>query len=299
MAAESGPPAPSAKAASLACLGPLGLPTGPRWQRRGALRIKGKEPRKLPSRPSASPRPSPTGGRFPSSLHGLEKNSVASGSSFFSSLLPTTRTTSRITQHATSHDCPPRSLLFSCLVHFADFPFLQLLSSLFTLTTAAAAVDLGSAGQFAVIGRSAITLAALAKITGDVGLSPGLSVALTGFTLIPVGDHGAYLCSSVSHTNSADSFPITATSLLVEGRIDAPDFPSSPATLDQAAADAVAAWKYAMSLSVPLADYTKRNFAGGVLSDLTLTPGYVAHLLPSGLPADASLIKGCTRSRRH
>nr|ACX31168.1 antifreeze protein Afp1 [Glaciozyma antarctica] len=154
---------------------------------------------------------------------------------------------------------------------FTDSLF-QLLSSLISLTSAATAIDLGVAGQYDVVARSAITLGALAEITGNVGLSPGLSTALTGFTLVPVEDHGTFCSAGVKYCG-ADSLSTSATSLLVKGRIDAPDFPSSPAILGQAATDVVAAWKSAFSQELSPADYTKRDFAGGLLSDLTLAPG--------------------------
>nr|AGE93836.1 antifreeze protein [Glaciozyma antarctica] len=131
--------------------------------------------------------------------------------------------------------------------------FSLLLPSHISFAYAATAINLGAAGRYAVLGRFGTTVGALAQINGDIGVSPSLSTTLVGFGLVP-----------------ADGY---ATSALVNGRIYAPDYASSPAGLDQAALDVLDAWKSAMDQPVPPSDESKRNLGAGVLSGMTLTPG--------------------------
>nr|AGE93835.1 antifreeze protein [Glaciozyma antarctica] len=131
--------------------------------------------------------------------------------------------------------------------------FFFLLSSLASLVSAATAIELGAASQYALLGRFGTTVGALVEINGDIAVSPSLSTTLVGFALVPADGH--------------------ATSVLVNGRIYAPDYASSPAALDQAALNVLAAWKSAMDQPVPPSDESKRNLGAGVLSGMTLTPG--------------------------
>lgn len=71
------------------------------------------------------------------------------------------------------------------------FPILrQLLSTLVSLTSAATAVDLGAAGQYAILGRFGTTVGALVEINGDVAVSPSLSTTLVGVALVPADGYG-------------------------------------------------------------------------------------------------------------
>ena len=88
--------------------------------------------------------------------------------------------------------------LFSCASSLPDIlrvaqlltTFLQLLPSHISLAYAATAVDLGAAGQYAILGRFGTTVGALVEIDGDVAVSPSLSTTLVGFALVPADGYG-------------------------------------------------------------------------------------------------------------
>jgi hypothetical protein len=68
------------------------------------------------------------------------------------------------------------------------FPLLSMLSlALGVSSDSTSPVPLGRAGEFALLAKAAITSAAKASISGNVGISPNTYTALTGFALTPVG----------------------------------------------------------------------------------------------------------------
>ena len=47
-------------------------------------------------------------------------------------------------------------------------------------------VNLGTAGDFAILSKTGITSTGLTKVTGDMGTSPITGAAITGFALVPL-----------------------------------------------------------------------------------------------------------------
>nr|AGE93831.1 antifreeze protein [Glaciozyma antarctica] len=128
-----------------------------------------------------------------------------------------------------------------------------LLSSFLATAFAATAINLGTAGKFAVLARSEITLGSSATVNGDVGLSPGRSYSLDFPVLhLPLTGFG--------------------TSSLINGKVFASDYLGSVAILAQAASDSSAAFNAAFAQASSASDTSKMTLGAGALSG-SYTPG--------------------------
>ena len=113
------------------------------------------------------------------------------------------------------------------------------------------AVDLGSAGSYAILAKSGISTTGTTSVTGNMGVSPIGSTAITGFGLILSTD-GTY-----------------STSSLVTGRVYASDYTSpTPANLTTAVSNMETAFTTANGMA---ADQTE--LLAGNLNGQTLAPG--------------------------
>mmetsp|Transcript_26978 Transcript_26978/g.25838 ORF Transcript_26978/g.25838 Transcript_26978/m.25838 type:complete len:397 (-) Transcript_26978:109-1299(-) len=113
-------------------------------------------------------------------------------------------------------------------------------------------VNLGTAGNFAILSKSGVTTTGLTSVTGDMGTSPIAGTALTGFGLV------------------ADSSNTFSTSNLVTGNIYAADYGSdTPAMLTVAVLDMQAA--YVDAAGRPSPDHTE--LGAGSIEGLTLERG--------------------------
>jgi hypothetical protein len=113
-----------------------------------------------------------------------------------------------------------------------------------------AIVNLGTAGDFVVLAKTAISTTGTTHITGDIGVSPVAATYITGFGLIKVGTY--------------------STSSLVTGKVYAADYtPPTPAKMTTAIGDMGTAYTDAAGRKLP--DYTEL-YAGDVTGK-TLTPG--------------------------
>jgi hypothetical protein len=126
-----------------------------------------------------------------------------------------------------------------------------------TVTLAAAAgptpVNLGTAGNFVILAKSAVSTTGTTKVVGDIGVSPAAAGAITGFTLI------------------ADATNTFSTSSLVTGKIYAANFaPPTPANMTAAISDMQTAFTDAAGRTLP--DFTDLGPAGNI-TGLTLVPG--------------------------
>jgi len=116
-------------------------------------------------------------------------------------------------------------------------------------------VDLGSAGNFAILAKSGITNVPTSAITGDIGVSPITYAAITGFALTPVVPDG-------SNTFS--------TSTQVTGKIYAADYTEpTPTNLTTAVSDMETAYTDAAGRTLP--DATE--LGAGEIGGLTIVPG--------------------------
>jgi hypothetical protein len=115
-----------------------------------------------------------------------------------------------------------------------------------------AAVHLHTAGNFAILAKSGVSTVPQSAITGNIGVSPIASGALTGFSL------------------KLDSSGTFSTSTQVTGQLFAADYTSpTPSTLGTAILDMQAAFTDASGRANP----NQLNLNGGALGGLILTPG--------------------------
>ena len=124
--------------------------------------------------------------------------------------------------------------------------------SILTLPQGPGTVDLGTAGDFAILAKAGVSTVPPSVITGDVGVSPIAQTAMTGFSLIanPVG----------TYTTSAQ----------VTGKLYAAnDIPPTPVKMTAAVGDMEIAYTNATSRVNP--DYVEHMT--GALGGATLSPG--------------------------
>ena len=120
------------------------------------------------------------------------------------------------------------------------------------LAASLAPVNLGKASSFVILSKSGITNVSASKITGDMGVSPIASTAITGFAL------------------KADSTNTFSTSTQVTGKIYAANYASpTPANLTTAVSNMEAAYNDAAGRKNP--NFTE--LYAGDLSGKTLVPG--------------------------
>lgn len=113
------------------------------------------------------------------------------------------------------------------------------------------AVDLGAAGNYAILAKSGISTTGTTSITGNLGVSPITSTAITGFGLIRSTD-GTY-----------------STSSLVTGRVYASDYTTpTPANLTTSVSNMETAFTTANGLAADRTEYLAGN-----LNNVSLTSG--------------------------
>ena len=114
------------------------------------------------------------------------------------------------------------------------------------------AVNLGTAGNYVILSKTGITTTGTTAIVGNIGVSPIVATAMTGFGLI------------------ADSTNTFSKSSLVTGKIFAADYaPPTPSNMTTAISDMEIAFTDAAGRTTP--DYTE--LGGGDVSGQTLLPG--------------------------
>ena len=120
------------------------------------------------------------------------------------------------------------------------------------LSMGPAPVDLGTADNFVLLSKSGITNTGVTAITGNVGVSPIDSTAITGFTL------------------ALDASNQFSTSPLVTGNVYAADYAvPTPSNLTTAISDMETAYVDAAGRAIP--DFTE--LGAGDISGMTLFPG--------------------------
>ena len=121
-----------------------------------------------------------------------------------------------------------------------------------TVAQGPAPVNLGTAGNFVVLAKSGIDTIPTSALTGDIGVSPIDSTAITGFSL------------------TMDASGTFATSDQITGRAYAADYTSpTPSNLTTAVSNMEAAYTDAAGRPTP--DFTE--LGSGDISGLTLVPG--------------------------
>ncbi|CAE8618265.1 unnamed protein product [Polarella glacialis] len=132
------------------------------------------------------------------------------------------------------------------------------------------AVNLRTAGNYAILSKAGISTGATSAITGDIGVSPIAATAITGFSL------------------TADSTNVFATSTQVTGKVYADDYhPPTKSELTVAIGDMQTAYKDAAGRPDPI-DLKISGDLGGQ----TLGPGLYAFFssvkIPTGLTINGS-----------
>jgi hypothetical protein len=113
-------------------------------------------------------------------------------------------------------------------------------------------VNLGTAGNYVILTKSGISTGPASNVTGDMGVSPIKSTAITGFSLM---------------LTAGSPF---ATSAQVTGKVYAPDYAApTPVNLTTAIGDMQTAYTDAAGRTTP--DFTE--LGSGQIGGLTLVPG--------------------------
>jgi hypothetical protein len=113
-------------------------------------------------------------------------------------------------------------------------------------------VNLGSAGNFVILAKSAVSTTGTTAVVGDIGVSPAAATFITGFAL------------------SADASNTFASSSLVTGKLYAANYAApTPSVMTTAVSDMETAFTDAAGRSLP--DFTE--LGAGDISGLTLVPG--------------------------
>jgi hypothetical protein len=134
-----------------------------------------------------------------------------------------------------------------------------------------APVDLGTAGDFVILAKSGIDTVPNSVVTGDIGVSPIDSTAITGFSLI------------------LDSSTTFSTSAQVTGMVFAADYaPPTPSMMTTAVSDMETAYTDAAGRPTP--DFTE--LGAGDISGLTLVPGLYKYGTGVLISADVTLDGG-------
>lgn len=138
-------------------------------------------------------------------------------------------------------------------------------------SAAQAPVNLGSAGNFVILAKSGISTVPASAVTGDLGVSPIDSSAITGFSLI--------LDSTTQFSRSSQ----------VVGKVYAADYASpTPANLTTAVSDMETAFTDAAGRSLP--DFTE--LGSGNIGGMTLAPGLYKWGTDVTIPTDVTISGG-------
>ena len=114
-----------------------------------------------------------------------------------------------------------------------------------------AVVNLGTAGNFAILAKTAISTVPASAVTGNIGVSPAAASFITGFSLI------------------ADASNVFATSTQVTGQIFAADYtPPTPTNMTTAISDMELAFTDAAGRPAGVTE-----LGAGSIGGMTLTPG--------------------------
>ncbi|MDO8873153.1 MAG: ice-binding family protein, partial [Methanoregula sp.] len=134
----------------------------------------------------------------------------------------------------------------------------------------ATTVNLGSAGNYAILTKSGITTTGTTSIVGNIGVSPIAATSMTGFGLI---------------MDPSNQF---STSSLVLGRVYAADYtPPTPARMTTAISDMEAAYTNAAGRAPDVTELGAGNIGG-----MTLAPGVYKWGTGLLIPTDVTLSGG-------
>ena len=132
-------------------------------------------------------------------------------------------------------------------------------------------VNLGTAGNFVILAKTAVSTTGTTAVLGDIGISPAAATFITGFSLI------------------ADPSNVFSTSSLVTGQVKAANYAApTPAVLTTAVLDMQTAYTDAAGRSLP--DFVE--LATGNIDGLILTPGLYKWGTSVNVPIGVTLTGG-------
>lgn len=136
----------------------------------------------------------------------------------------------------------------------------------------APAIDLGTAGTYAILAKSGVSTVPTSAITGDVGVSPAAASYLTGFSL------------------TSDSTNVFSTSPQVTGKLFASDYAApTPSNLTAAVGDMELAFTDAAGRAPTVTELGAGNIGG-----MTITRGVYAWGTGLLVPTDVTLSGAAT-----
>ena len=157
---------------------------------------------------------------------------------------------------------------FAMVVLIAALMVLTMMPSVTLGSAPREAVDLGSAGDFAVLAKLGISTTGTTSIVGNIGVSPVAASYITGFGL------------------TMDSSNQFATSALVSGKVYAADYtPPTPTAMTAAIGDMQTAYADADGRTLP--DHTE--LGAGNIGGMTLAPGLYKWSSSLLIPTDVTL----------
>jgi len=128
-------------------------------------------------------------------------------------------------------------------------------------------VDLGTAGNFAILAKTGISTVPASAVTGDIGVSPAAATYITGFSLI------------------ADSTTVFATSTQVTGQVFAADYTApTPSNMTTAISDMLLAFTAAAGRAPDVTE-----LGAGDIGGMTLAPGVYKWGTGLLIPTDITL----------
>jgi len=149
--------------------------------------------------------------------------------------------------------------------------FVTLLMSQVVSAAGPAAVNLGSAGGYAILSKAGISTTGTTSIVGDIGVSPAAATYITGFGLT---------------LNSSGTFALSS---LVNGKVYAADYNApTPAMMTQAVSDMQAAYVDAAGRTNP----TATELGAGNIGGLTIAPGLYKWSTGVTIPANGVTLSG-------
>jgi hypothetical protein len=149
--------------------------------------------------------------------------------------------------------------------------FLLSAAALVNAATATDTVELGTAGNYAILTKTGISTVPQSSVTGDIAVSPITAAAITDFSLVmDVSNH-------------------FSTSTQVTGNVYAPDYHTpTPSTLTTAVSDMETAYTDAAGRT----DKAVSNLGGGDIGGLTLVSGLYTFETSINIAADITLDGG-------
>ena len=120
-----------------------------------------------------------------------------------------------------------------------------------------ACVNLGAAGNYAILAKTGVATVPSSKVNGNVGLSPTARIGLTGWALI---------------TEPKDTF-FTSAQVVAPAKLYAADNVGGTTAVDLTTAVGNMGGAYTAAAAKPTTSAATTNLLGGTLTDQTLAPG--------------------------